>query len=106
MLEFTKKKHYKEKYVETEVEDAEKSRISPERNLLTAVLERALLDLSDNQHRQDAMRWINKELTDSPEVMSFQYVCLQLDMDPVVIRKKVIESKGSFSSRPRRRTLT
>ena len=69
--------------LEEEHENAFKD--SPERRLLSAVMNRAVTDFlcdSDPKHQEEAKDWIFEPLTDAPEPFSFQYVCMELDVDP------------------------
>ena len=57
---------------------------SPERNLLMAVLERAILDLVGNDQAEsaEAEKWIFGELEDpSFRVFTFPWLCQELDLD-------------------------
>lgn len=69
-------------YVYTEEEDCDLYSKLPERRLLTAVLERAILDLnhSDSCVRKSAELWFESQ--DSEEVpFSYKYICDHLDLD-------------------------
>jgi hypothetical protein len=63
---------------------------APERKLLAAVLERAVLDLmcDDKEVVTMSEEWFNESFVDNPEVFTFQYVCFMLDLDAVTIRLK------------------
>ena len=65
---------------------------TPERRLLLAILERAILDFVGNEPKEieEAERWIFGEL-DHPSAgqFSFLWVCEQLDLDPYKIANKV-----------------
>ena len=66
-------------------EDRE-SNINPERNLIAAMLNRALLD-SMSRHaptRGNALEYIEEEAPDRP--MSFLWCCMALDLDPHLVR--------------------
>ena len=57
---------------------------SPERNLLMAVLERAILDLvgNDLKESEEAERWIFGDIEDpSFDEFTFPWVCQELDLD-------------------------
>ena len=58
---------------------------TPERRLLLAVLERAILDLvgNDEQEVQTAKDWLFGDTEPhTPTEFSFAWVCQQLDLDP------------------------
>jgi len=58
---------------------------TPERNLLLAVLERAILDFigNDPKEREQAHSWIFGDLdTMTAEPFTFPWVCQQLDLQP------------------------
>lgn len=61
---------------------------SPEKNLLYALLERAVLDLdsSDMKIRRAARSWV---LYPTEEFFSFEYICEAVDL-PIEAKKKVI----------------
>lgn len=65
---------------------------TPERRLLLAVLERAILDFVGNEPKEieEAERWLFDEL-DHPSAgqFSFSWVCEQLDLDSCSIAKKI-----------------
>ncbi len=65
---------------------------TPERRLLLAILERAILDFVGNEPKEieEAERWLFGEL-DQPSAghFSFTWVCEQLDLDPYRIANKV-----------------
>ncbi len=57
---------------------------SPERRLLLAVLERAILDFlgNDSDEIDEAEHWLFTEQNDSPQkAFSFAWVCSELDLD-------------------------
>jgi len=65
---------------------------TPERRLLLAILERALLDFvgNDQKEYEEAFDWIfNNVETDSPEEFSFPWVCSYLDLDLADIKAKI-----------------
>ena len=57
---------------------------SPERRLLLAILERAILDYVGNDRREmrAAEEWIFSETDDRDGDFSFSWVCRQLDLEP------------------------
>ena len=74
-------------YFEEEEEDYILCR-SPERKLLVAILERAILDLHHKKKgiRKSAELWFGSE--DSKDTaFSYQYICNFLNFDPVEIKK-------------------
>ena len=65
---------------------------TPERRLLLAILERAILDFVGNDQREvdEAESWIFGELdTPKNEQFSFSWVCEQLDLDMYQISSKI-----------------
>lgn len=62
----------------------------PHRNLLVAVLHRAVMDLrqpiqiSTSEDRRSAVRWFKSK---SKRSWGFLWVCGELDLDPVIIKK-------------------
>jgi hypothetical protein len=65
---------------------------SPERRLLLAILERAILDYVGNDTREihEAEEWLfNSTDTGARGHFSFAWVCEQLDLDPRKIAKKI-----------------
>ena len=67
---------------------------SPERRLILAVLERAILDYVGNEKndRDQATEWIFGDPTFSPaETFSFEWVCRELDLEPAHIAQKISE---------------
>lgn len=69
---------------------AKRKAVKPERNLLAAVLGRAILDLygdtvTDRIIVARARNWLNGPL-DFEQEFSFAWVAKQLDLDPVTIR--------------------
>lgn len=65
---------------------------TPERRLLLAILERAILDYVGNDEREleQAEQWIfSPERTTSGSHFSFEWVCEQLDLDPSKIAAKI-----------------
>jgi hypothetical protein len=65
---------------------------SPERNLILAILERAILDYTGNDEVQakDAEMWLfEADLESDPEEFSFRWVCGELDLDVKDISEKI-----------------
>lgn len=65
---------------------------SPERRLLLAILERAILDYVGNDQREveEAEAWLFGELDDPTlDQFSFSWVCEQLDLDMYKIAGKI-----------------
>jgi hypothetical protein len=65
---------------------------SPERRLLLAILERAILDFVGNDEREleQAEEWLfSTKKSEKIEQFSFEWVCEQLDLDPLRISTKV-----------------
>jgi len=65
---------------------------SPERRLLLAILERAILDFVGNDEREleHAEQWLfAPERDNNNEHFSFEWVCEQLDLDPKRISSKI-----------------
>ena len=65
---------------------------TPERRLLLAILERAILDFVGNEPKEieEAERWLFGELDHpGPGQFSFYWVCEQLDLDPYRIANKI-----------------
>jgi len=67
---------------------------SPERNLLLAILERAILDLTGNDPElaNDAEVWLFEDLNvadQDPEEFTLMWVCQQLDLNVVDIISKI-----------------
>jgi hypothetical protein len=62
---------------------------TPERNLILAMLERAILDSvgNDAKEAEDAEEWLFN--LDDNEEFSFNWVCEQLELDPKQISKTV-----------------
>ncbi len=75
---------------------------TPERNLLTSILERAILDLTGNDPEQalSAQEWIFGELDDlDPEPYTFQWLCSQLDLNVPSIVSKISRMPRRGNSR-------
>jgi hypothetical protein len=65
---------------------------TPERRLLLAILERAILDFVGNDEREleQAEQWLfAPERHDRNDHFSFEWVCEQLDLDPKRIAAKI-----------------
>jgi hypothetical protein len=65
---------------------------TPERRLLLAILERAILDYVGNDEREfeQAEHWLFSEAgRASNDFFSFNWVCEQLDLDPTRIANKI-----------------
>ena len=67
--------------------------IKPERNLLAAVLSRAICDAfgtqaTDKHVIRAARRWLNEDI-DEEKPFSFGYVAVHLDLDPVSLRQSI-----------------
>ena len=73
----------------------------PERNLLVAMIERALLDYFGNQalDRTEAATWLFSE-AQPEEPFSFHWVCGQLDLDPVDVATHLRKIKPRGDLRP------
>lgn len=67
----------------------------PERNLLFAILERAILDLkSKAKFEQNDIRSAKQFIrSDCDCPWSFIWICTQLDLDPYLIRRFIIEGE-------------
>jgi hypothetical protein len=73
---------------------------SPDRNLLMAILERAILDYvgNDAKELQDAEHWIFADLEEPGfEEFSFPWLCqqLDLDMDKIASQIKAMPKRGN-----------
>ena len=82
--------------------DAPNETGSPERRLLLAVLERAILDYVGNDQKEitEAEEWIFGELTSSTfEEFSFSWVCQELDLDMHRIAKSIYDMPKRGSKR-------
>lgn len=68
------------------IPEERESNINPERNLMAAMLNRALLDSMSRNARtkKDALEYINEEAPERP--LSFEYCCLVLDLNPIIVR--------------------
>jgi hypothetical protein len=66
---------------------------SPEKRLLYAVLHRAITDLlcdSDPRSQLDAREWFLTDLVSDPWLLSFQGICLHLEMDWYSLQQKIL----------------
>ena len=76
--------------------------IEPERNLLAAILQRAVMDAFNEtggilpHQRRDAYQWLFYE-DDSDRPFGFYWIMRQLDLDPHSFRRFVTEYEGDFS---------
>ena len=78
---------------------------TPERRLILAILERAILDYVGNDEREaeDALAWIFDELPgDGRLEFSFSWICDELDLDRERIRGKIrsMPKRGSCRIAP------
>jgi hypothetical protein len=67
---------------------------TPERRLILALLERAILDFVGNEQKEalESEQWIfNDDLGGEDDQFSFNWTCLQLDLDANHIRRKIRE---------------
>lgn len=65
---------------------------TPERRLLLAILERAILDYVGNEPKEieEAERWLFSEIEEgNSSQFSFSWVCEQLDLDTFKIANKI-----------------
>ena len=65
---------------------------TPERRLILALIERAILDYVGNEQKEaiDAGQWIfGTELGGEDDKFSFAWCCMQLDLDTHSIRSKI-----------------
>jgi len=61
------------------------------RALLSAVINRAILDLNKKAHRAKALAWIKSS---EKEEQSFSWYCNLLDMDPERTRVKILKKQA------------
>jgi hypothetical protein len=63
-----------------------------ERKLLAAVLDRAFLDLRNENYkiRKDAENWFNAKEIEDPEVISFQFICELFKLNIPYLRNKAL----------------
>jgi hypothetical protein len=73
-----------------EVYDRPNEKGSPERNLLLGILERAILDYvgNDKQEAEEANEWLFSN-EDNLSPFTFNWVCDQIDLDSVRVRKMI-----------------
>lgn len=77
-------------------------RDTPERKLLSAVLMRAITDLlcdSDLKAQKDARDWFLKAIVDVPDEMSFQEICLHLDIDVDSAQEAIVKLEKEAKNR-------
>ena len=75
---------------------------SPERRLLMAIFERALLDYVGNDKREyeEAKEWLFESMPNEQMIQfSFTWICHQLDLEINEIRKKIIDMPRRGASR-------
>jgi hypothetical protein len=75
---------------------------SPERRLLMAIFERALLDYVGNDKREyeEAKEWLFEGMPNEQMIQfSFSWICHQLDLELDEIRKKIIDMPRRGASR-------
>lgn len=75
---------------------------TPERRLLMAIFERALLDYvgNDQKEYEEAKEWLFESLpNDLMTDFSFAWVCQQLDLDIIEIRKRIEQMPRRGTSR-------
>lgn len=77
-------------------DDSNVSPVKSERNLLAAILARAISDLygsayTDPQTIRSADIWLNPLTIDIQEPFSFGWVATHLDLDPHILRSKLNE---------------
>lgn len=87
-----------EKYLmDLEIEERQ-----PELGLLAAMLDRVIRDalLTQRCISRETYAYINKKLVSNPKPFSFQYICEQLDIDPIFI-KDYINNYALKNYRPR-----
>ncbi|MCB0338796.1 MAG: hypothetical protein KDD53_04285 [Bdellovibrionales bacterium] len=79
-------------------EDQVPSPVKPERNLLAAVLARAICDAFGSAHCdrhevRSARQWLFGTLTPK-HPFSFAWVCIQLDLDPISLQESLRTYEG------------
>lgn len=64
---------------------------TPERRLLLAIIERAILDYVGNEakEKEEAGFWLFLDSSDSEDQFSFEWTCSQLDLQSKAIRDKI-----------------
>lgn len=77
------------------------------RNLWAAVMERAVMDLTDRQYkkkeandlyrlnRDSALRWVRSKSRDE---YSFEWVCMVLDCNPRLMRRLILEKADAINA--------
>lgn len=76
------------------LEETDHYKDTPERRLLVAVMHKAVTDFlcdRDIKAQQDAEEWFLAEFIDTPQPFSFQYICLELNLDYDHARKHIIK---------------
>jgi len=73
---------------------------SPEKDLMVVMIQQAKLDLfcSNKRRSEAALVWFletNVKLGHRPWLFSFQNICEQLDLDPDIILRGLLKSRGS-----------
>jgi hypothetical protein len=78
-------------FYEVENQDELTNTSSPEKGLLTAVLERSILDYVGNNEREAtrAKEWIFSDTEEDPTPFTFAWVCNELNLDPPTISKVI-----------------
>ena len=73
-------------------------RSSPEKNLLVAMLERALLDYFGNQpaEREEADAWLFNDADESEE-FSFPWICSELELNRERVLARLVEMNSGTS---------
>lgn len=85
------------------------SPVKPERNLLAAVLARAICDAFGTAHCErhivrSARQWLFGKLTPTKS-FSFAWVCLHLDLDPIALQDSLRTYEGDPAAIQDRLTL-
>lgn len=84
--------------------DTPNSTGTPERNLLMAILERAILDFvgNDSTEAEEAESWLFDDQTNTRHAFSFAWVCDQLDLNPSKISAaiKAMPKRGNYRVAP------
>jgi len=83
-------------YIEAELEEVTHDPdFVPIKKLLSAVLERAMLDLSaTGEIRQSALEWFSQEQVEDAEMMTFQLICEVLNLDFLKLQSKILDKAG------------
>lgn len=95
-------------YESMDILDYTSSNSSPERRLLVAILERAILDYVGNEKKEviEAEEWLFGDLDDqtmlAPLEYSFPWVCMQLELDTkdIANKIKIMPKRGSSRVAP------